>query len=244
MSRITLLLAASLLAFAVPAVAQERTYSERPWHLNLNLWGAGIDGSVGTSDVLIDVSSDTFDDTGIFGTLTWHDPDGSIGFIGSLYVMDTNPVGMIRTPGGPVPTSMDVDNSILEAAFSWNLGKPESRFELFGGVRHWDLDAKSVSPVAGTVSFGDSWSDLLVGANFAPRLGENWWLDLKLDYSGGETNGVWGAWVALTWAFSGRAAATLGLKYLNGDLETSKGPNSFSGDIELFGPALGVEFAF
>lgn len=243
MPRITLLFAALLLTLA-PALAQERSFFERPWHLNLNIWGAGIDGGVGTSDVLIDVSSDAFDDTGIFGTLTWHDPDGRIGFIGSLYVMDTNPAGVIRSAGVSIPTNMDIDNSILEAAFSWNLGKPDSRIDLFGGVRHWDLDAKSSSPAAGTASFGDSWSDLMLGVNFAPRLGENWQLNLKFDYSRGDSDGIWGAWAALIWAFSDPAAATLGIKYLSGDMDTSKGPDRFSGDVELFGPTLGVEFAF
>lgn len=244
MSRITLLLAALFFSFTAPAAAQDNSFFERPWRLNLNLWGAGIDGSVGTSDLLVDVSSDAFDDTGIFGTLTWHDPDGRVGFIGSLYVMDTNPAGMIRSGGVSIPTSMDVDNSILEAAFTWNLGKPDSRIDLFGGVRHWDLDAKSSSPVAGPASFGDSWSDLLLGVNFTPRLGENWRLDLRFDYSSGDSNGIWGVWAAVVWAFGDSAGATLGIKYLNADMDTSKGSNTFSGDVELLGPALGVEFAF
>jgi len=145
-------------------------------------------------------------------------------------------------------TDSSLDATIFEVAGVWSPGDGNYRgFELFAGLRYIDLsfdieiDPTNPALASRSVDAGESFSDLMVGARYTGRWGENdkFGFTLRGDGSWGVTEGTWNASGTFSWQ-AGPGAWLLGYRYLTGELE----PNRNVVELEVYGPIFGYGFSF
>jgi hypothetical protein len=260
MKRLGLLFLACLL-LATQVQGQESGYVGNvqgdKWAVGFYLWGTGMNGTLGVGpfDVPVDISfSDVLDnlDFGLFGHLEFH-ADNNFGFFTDLMFLDIS--GSANTSNGRITS--DLESTILEGAITYNLAGRESPFDLFAGFRYWDMDlaigfdtssaGKGVAfplPPGGISQSGSTdWTDFMLGARWIPRIGEKWWIALRGDIAGGnsETYNLAGSFI---WRFAGSAATQFGYRHMHVDIEEGAGLDRRSLEVDFSGPFAAIEFTF
>lgn len=239
---------------ATTAYAQNSGYlgadETNNWSMSIYMWGAGMDGTVGLGplDVPVDASfSDILDDLefAAFGHVEYN-AENNFGVFGDVMFIGLG--SNVTTESGNGSASADIDMWVLEGAVSYNLAGRESPFNLFAGVRYWDVEISSVVrtvvPETETSASGSvDWTDFMVGARWAPRLGEKWWALLRADIAFGDSD-TYNLSGGLVWRFARSASMPFGYRYMALDYETGSGLARRVLDIDMSGPFAAIEFSF
>lgn len=162
------------------------------------------------------------------------------------------------TSGGIVPvervTDAEFEQTMLEAFLSYRLGTDETRVDVFGGARYWDMDVDlQVTGPLGTSAFtrGDRWADPVFGVRVIHFLSDKWFIPVRGDIGG---FGRVGATSAFTWNIQGGVGYQFNkhfslitqYKALGDDFDNGKGgtPDFFRYDAIQHGPVFGLAFKF
>ncbi|NVO54818.1 hypothetical protein HW561_03330 [Rhodobacteraceae bacterium B1Z28] len=117
----------------------------------------------------------------------------------------------------------------------------KSRFEAFGGLRHWDLDLSTT--VAGfTASTDESWTDPLIGARYSGAINERWSVTAMGNVGGFDVGSKfqWEAVVQASWNWTDRIDVAGGYRHLSVDFQDSLNVI----DLILTGPYVALAFNF
>ena len=195
----SLLLSTVLISF--PASAQ----SDEEWQVSgaLNLWGAGIKGSL-INGTKIDVGfSDTLEnlDLTFMGTLEARKSKWSM--VGDLIYL-----GVSQDTGATLPSGAGVDAEVtglvLNLIGGHNLLDTEDgRIDVIFGARHIDLETKikAVGPGAIGTRDGDAW-DAIIGIRGQRFIDEKWYLPYHFDVGAGDSDSTWQALVGVGYRYN------------------------------------------
>lgn len=168
--------------------------SGEEWQVSgaLNLWGAGIQGTLGNGTD-IDVSfSDILDnlDLTLMGNLEARKSKWSI--LGDLIYTSSS-----QDTGATLPTGAGVDVEVTSLVFNFiggrNLSDTENgRVDFIFGTRYLDLEnkIKAVGPGAIVEANGDTF-DAIVGIRGQRLIDEKWYLPYHLDVGAGDSDLTW-----------------------------------------------------
>lgn len=235
-----------LLAVSAPAVAEWRG-SDKNWRITPILWTVDMEGTttIGDRTVPIDLSfSDILDETdfALSFALSYVNRDRSrFGFLGDVTYMKLSPTSAV----GELTINQDIDLVMGELGVTYDLGSTRSPLQILLGARFYDFDLTfSGLPLGATRSDSAGFTDVLLGVNYLPQVGEKWWLQIIGGYSGGDSNGVPGFYFGALWQFKRTLALVFGYRYLGLDFEDGFGPTRIAMDVDLQSPLIGLEIAF
>jgi hypothetical protein len=211
------------------------------------LWGAGFDGTVGSSDGSngrIDVSS-AFGDLELGGIMLMADwRKGPWRVFGDWTYANVSSDASV--PFGVVFSGAEatVRGHVLEAAVGHALyDRDGATADVFVGLRMIDvtvdLDLRQALLPQRRVSADDRWLDGVVGLRGEAPIGGHWRIGGYLDVGGGGSDATWQANGWLGYRF-GWGHIVGGWRHLYVDYETP----SFRLDAALSGPFLGAQFRF
>lgn len=181
--------AAPMLVLAsAAAVAQEKPADEWHWSLAPYLWVISLDGQNQTHDSGNDIDRPiSLDlDAAISGL--------EFGLLGHLEARKSNwgwfvdfayvELEIESNIGPLVLDDIGFDGLETEVAAIYRPGGPKGTFDVFAGLRYWDLSLEV--PITASLSYTEdvSWTDLMAGARYTPRLSEKWGLSLRADVAG------------------------------------------------------------
>ncbi|AHD03104.1 outer membrane protein [Leisingera methylohalidivorans] len=139
------------------------------------------------------------------------------------------------------------DQNIAEAVVTYRFGQGRDRVEVFGGLRHWDVDVTAFLP-GGAVRRGGTWTDPIAGLRWERRLSPRFSLSLEGDIGGfgAGSDRSWSAMGGLIYHRWERASIYvmyrgLGVDYQDGTRGTD---GFFRHDAETHGLLAGVGFRF
>ncbi|MBY6137944.1 outer membrane beta-barrel protein [Leisingera daeponensis] len=184
-----LLAALALLA----AAALARAEGSWQWQLTPFVLAPSIDSTteLGRSggDVEID-AGDAFDQLQAGGMLQFEGVHSSnLGFRLRYSILDADADG--ATEMGPA--SVRYDQNLGEAVLTYRFARGRNRFEVFGGLRHWEVDVTAAVP-GGTLRRGADWTDPIAGFRWERRLSDDISLALEADIGlGGGSDKSWSA---------------------------------------------------
>ncbi|WP_170337854.1 hypothetical protein [Ruegeria arenilitoris] len=138
--------------------------------------------------------------------------------------------------------SWELDGIMTSLAGSYAVAEDsQSRIEVLGGLRHWDLDLSTT--VAGfTASTDQSWTDPIIGARYSRALNERWKL-AAMGNIGGFGYGSkfqWEALVQANWSWTETVDVAAGYRHLSVDFEDGRNVV----DLILTGPYVALAFKF
>jgi hypothetical protein len=121
-------------------------------------------------------------------------------------------------------------------------------FEPLAGARFLWVDTSLGFPNQ-KVSDSASVIDPMIGGRIAYHITDTVALWFRGDVAGfgisdSQTRLTYNLLAGLEWRFSSRASAVAGWRYMDIDLETGSGRNTFNADIQMSGPFLAVNFHF
>ncbi|KIC39410.1 hypothetical protein [Leisingera sp. ANG-M7] len=186
------LAAAAGLAGAVAAAAGESWQ----WQLTPFMVAPSIDSTTELGwtggDVSID-AGDVFDQLQAGGMLQFEGTHYSnFGFRLRYAVLDADSNALSSVgPGG-----VRYDQNLAEALVTYRFGRGLDQFEVFGGLRHWDVDVTASLPGA-ALWRGADWTDPVVGMRWERRLSDNFSVTLEGDIGG------FGAGSEESWSLAG-----------------------------------------
>lgn len=238
---------------AVAAVAGAPAAQAAPeWHITPYLWGAGFDGTIGAAGgdsglgdrVQVDFGSlsDNLRMGGFMLNGSWR--DGRLTAFGDWTYAKVKSDAPTNVPNLVSSVSGEVKGNILQANVGYDLmGSPASHFDVYGGVRFYDLDVTMGinSNILNDHSLTGSanWADGVVGARWATQFGGAWQAYAQGDVGGGGSKLSYQAIAAIGYKFSWGSVFG-GWRYLHIDYED--GPYRL--DAALTGPMLGASFQF
>ncbi|KIC19075.1 outer membrane protein [Leisingera sp. ANG-DT] len=237
-----MLAAAAVLAAAAPA----RTEGSWQWQLTPFVLAPSIDSTtelgLAGGDVEID-AGDAFDQLRAGGMLQFEGFHSSnFGFRLRYSILDADADG--ATAMGPA--SVRYDQNLGEAVMTYRFERGLDQFELFGGVRHWDVDVTASLP-GGMVRRGADWTDPVAGFRWQRRLSDDLSLMLEGDIGfGGSSDESWSAMGGVIYDRWDRASIYvmyrgLGVEYQEGTRGT---PGFFRHDAVTHSLLAGVGFRF
>ncbi|MEX0305060.1 MAG: hypothetical protein AB3N24_21800 [Leisingera sp.] len=193
-------------------------------------------------DVSID-AGDVFDQLQAGGMLQFEGVHASnFGFRLRYGVLDSD--ANAASAGGVLPVSFD--QNLGEAVVTYHFGRGRDRFELFGGLRHWDVDVIAELGT-GTLRRGGDWTDPIAGLRWQRRLSPDFSVLLEGDVGfAGDSEQSWSALGGLVYDRWERASIYvlyrgLGVEYEEG----TRGTNSFfRHDAVTHSLLAGVGFKF
>ena len=212
--------------------------SDEEWQVSgaLNLWAAGIQGTLGNGTD-IDVSfSDILDslDLTLMGNLEARKSKWSI--LGDLIYL-----GVSQDTGATLPTGAGVDVEVTGLVFNFIGGRSLSdnengRVDFIFGTRYLDLETKvrAVGPGAIRTVDGDAF-DAIVGIRGQRFIDEKWYLPYQLDVGAGDSDLTWQGIFGVGYRY-GWGDLTVAYRHLEWDA-SDDGPID---DINFSGP--GVQF--
>ena len=236
---ITLLLSLAL----APQAAQAQ--SDWKWDLTPYLWGA---------DTTLDAR---VNDASLGGTLTFGDlldkldmalllnlqgrgegPFGMLADLTYISMSESNTLPAGRTIGS------DVEVTIFDLAGTYALS---DNADVLLGLRRLALDTSlSITPPGLSPSFDEALNDVLFGVRFMGDLADNWDYAIRLDGSGGDTEGTWGAMALFGYNFGNGDGNRLwfGYRHLEADTESDQIRGLLATDITFSGPIVGYQIRF
>lgn len=226
----------------LPLQAEDWTHEIAPY-----VWGAGMDGTTGLGGVSADVDAS-------FGDIL---DNLELGFMGMYrgtrdrfsVTIDAVYMGLgatARGPGDLVKADVDMDQAALEADLGYEVLE---HLTVFGGLRYNDLsvEVETNGPLGRQSVDGDeNWVDPVVGALYVLPFAEQWSATFRGDIGGFGIGSdfAWQGLASLRWQASPSFGVLAAYRYISMDYESGSGSKSFTYDMAMSGPALGVVFTF
>ncbi len=143
----------------------------------------------------------------------------------------------------------ELDLSIVEFGGFFRPSGKDSGIDYLFGVRSINVDKTLlVTPVSGgpTQRFDSNpnFTDVFGGVRYLHRFNDDWDLNLRGDYSFGDSEGTLNLLASLGYRFNGTFALNLGYRHLAIEFEDNANGAVESTDIEMSGPLLGFLFRF
>ncbi len=252
-TKLSLMLAASMLASAGTASAADWIVAPYVWVPNISADVTNLDIAVGENP------SNGNGNTNILDYLVWgfmlhtEAQGDDWGFLNEITYADLSE-GNKRTydfGDGNVTFNQQASNQdwIVDLAVVWAPGdKAFVGFEPYAGIRYLDvqfgLDLKlqdANNTLKYSAGFDDSWTDFLIGAKYTVPVSEKWALNFRGDYSFGDTDGTW--LLAANAIYATKTGAwAFGYRYMGIDLPIGNTKSNL--DLSLYGPQVGYAFKF
>ncbi|OED48734.1 hypothetical protein AB838_09450 [Rhodobacteraceae bacterium (ex Bugula neritina AB1)] len=171
-----------LAAGAVLAAAPAYSGGSWQWHLTPFVLAPSIESTTELGrtggDVEID-AGDAFGQLQAGGMLQFEGFHSSnFGFRLRYSILDADADGA----GSGGAAVVRFDQNLGEAVVAYRFDRGGAQLEVFGGVRHWDVDVAASLP-GGTLHRGADWSDVIAGMRWERRLSEDLSLALEGDIS-------------------------------------------------------------
>lgn len=117
----------------------------------------------------------------------------------------------------------------------------QSRLEVFGGLRHWDLDL-STTVLGLTATTDQSWTDPIIGARYSYALNPRWHLSGMGNIGGFDVGSdfQWEAVLQASWQWTDRVNVAGGYRHLSVDFKEGREVI----DLILTGPYVALAFNF
>jgi len=240
---------------SAPTVAQES--GDRDWTYSIEpyLFGSSIKGSASMGRVegaVVDVNfSDILENLKMAGMLHFeaqHRSGWGIVFdYGFVDLAADTSVGF----GGTIDAR--VQQGVLEALASHQIGSGTGALELIAGIRWWDNKVNATfDPLIwnGSVSatINDDWVDPVVGLRWTNALSDRWQLRLRGDVGGFGVGSEfsWNASATALYQMNDRFDLEFGYKAIDVDYDNGKASNDgyFAYDTTTHGPLLGLIIKF
>lgn len=143
----------------------------------------------------------------------------------------------------------ELDVGIAELGGFFRPSGTDSGIDYLFGVRNVNVEKTLLAtPVGGgpTQRFdSDSdFTDVYGGARYLHRFNDNWDLNLRGDYSFGDSEGTWNLLASVGYRFNKTFALNLGYRHLAIEFENTISGGVETTDIEMSGPLLGFLFRF
>ncbi len=144
---------------------------------------------------------------------------------------------------------VELDASLIELGGFFRPSGTDRGVDYLFGVRNINIEKTLLAtPVGGgpTQRFdGDSdFTDVYGGARYLYRINDNWDLNLRGDYSFGDSEGTWNLLASVGYRFNKTFALNLGYRHLVIEFEENVSGGVTTTDIEFSGPLLGFLFRF
>jgi hypothetical protein len=236
-----------LLLLAPPvSVAAETEWLVAPyiWLSDITLdQSSGVSGGISASDLL--------DKTDSAGMIRIEAARNRWGF-----TADYLWVGLSESVTIPLPPpflgfglNAELDVSIFELGGFFRPSGSDSGIDYLFGLRNINVDKTliAIPPLGGPAQRfdGDSdFTDVFGGARYLHRINDNWDLNLRGDYSFGDSEGTWNLLAGIGYRFNKTFALNLGYRHLAIEFEDNVSGGVETTDIELSGPLLGFLFRF
>lgn len=220
-------------------------------------WLPGIQGAQERQDgsPIVDLDgASLFDALEGFFFGTFEARKGKVGvFVDLAYAnlgMDGSATGTIIPGANPANAAIDTKFLMSTAAVAYRFHDDGSRWvDAYGGLRYFDVETDFALSVPGigfsaTRSADASWVDGIVGIRGHMPIGGRFAVTGLADVGGfgiGSSSDLsWQVIGTLDYSFSEKFIGRLGYRYLSIDKTSS----SLSMDIEMFGPMIGLTWAF
>ncbi len=136
----------------------------------------------------------------------------------------------------------ELDGIMVSAVASYTTWENDrARAELFGGLRHWDLD---LSTTVGRfeASTNQSWTDPIIGARYSQALSPRWSLAAMGNVGGFDVGSKfqWEAALQASWQWTDRVNVAGGYRHLSVDFQGQEDVI----DLILTGPYVALAFNF
>jgi hypothetical protein len=243
--KVTLWLA--LLSLTTPSLsaAQEAEWLVAPylWFSDVTLdQSSGASGGISASDLL-----DKTDSAGMIRVEAARNRWGFTVDYVWVAVSDNATIPLPLPLGTNVIAELDV--SMVELGGFFRPSGEDRGVDYLFGLRNINVDKTLLAtPVGGgpTQRFdGDSdFTDVYAGARYLHRFNNNWDLNLRGDYSFGDSEGTWNLLASVGYRFNQHFALNLGYRHLAIEFEDNVSGGVETTDIELSGPVLGFLFRF
>lgn len=204
---------------------------------------SGVSGGISASD-LLDVADSA-------GMIRMEAAFNRWGFMVDYLWVGVSEGASIALPPPFVGFSLlvELDVSIVELGGFYRPSGTDSGVDFLFGARNINVDKTLLATPGGggpTQRFdGDSqFTDAYAGARFLQRLNDNWDLNLRGDYSFGDSEGTLNLLASVGYRFNETFALNLGYRHLAIEFEESVSGGVETTDIELSGPFLGLLFRF
>jgi hypothetical protein len=213
------------------------------------LWGAGLEGDIGTRSALptaeVDASfRDILENTDIGLMLVGEARYRRWGAFADLAYLSVSADG--DTPGplfGDAEAEADTLVATLGAAYRV-VDRAEGWLDLVAGGRLWSVDTDvtfetGLLPKRKT-GVSESWADPVVGLRGQIDLGSGFAATAYADIGGGASDLTWQVLGTLDYRFSDRVEARIGYRHLSVDYSDG----GFVWDVEMSGPIIGLSVRF
>jgi hypothetical protein len=200
-------------------------------------------------DTDIDIGPDDIFDTLELGGMIYLEAFHENGFGASLgyAFMDLSDEG--SGPAGFTSAEVDIYQGIFEGYLYYRTETAKGPLDVFGGIRHWDLDVDLdyKGPITSeSFDSGDDWVDPIVGVRWMPQISDDWSLSLRGDIGGFGvgSNFTWNLQGSAIWDFADAMSLVLQYRALSVDYcDGTQGTSSrFCYDTITHGPAIGIAF--
>ncbi len=237
----------ALLLMLAPMIS---TAAETEWLVAPYIWlsditldqSSGVSGGISASDLL--------DKSDSVGMIRVEAARNHWGFTVDYLWLDVSEGATIPLPP-PFGTNLiaELDVSIVDLGGFFRPSGSDSGVDYLFGIRNINVEKTLLAtPVGGgpTQRFdGDSeFTDVFGGARYLHRFDDNWDLNLRGDYSFGDSEGTWNLLASIGYRFNKTFALNLGYRHLAIEFEETVSGGVETTDLELSGPLLGFLFRF
>ncbi|UWQ40081.1 hypothetical protein K3718_10915 [Leisingera aquaemixtae] len=240
-------IAGPALAALLGTAAAAQDLSGWRWQLTPFVLAPSVESTTELGRAAGDVSfeaSDVFDQLQAGGMLQFEGVHSSrFGFRLRYALLDSDATG--SSPAGALPVTYD--QNVAEAVVTYSFGRGRDSFQLFGGVRHWDVDVIAGLP-GGSVRQGAEWTDPIAGLRWQRRVSPEFSILLEGDIGGFGTGSdqSWSAMGGLVYDRWERASIYVMYRGLGVDYQKgTRGTGSFfRHDAVTHGLLAGIGFKF
>jgi len=154
---------------------------------------------------------------------------------------------MKGSEGSAVAADLTIDAQLHEAFVAHEFA---AGWEWMLGARYQEIDASldlsSGGSSLGSVDSSHSWIDPIVGLRYHTELGRDWWLHARADAGGFGVGSdlALNASLVASYQVSSLFGVTLGYRALNVDFQDRGSNERLAYDLSMYGPMIGVSFAF
>lgn len=241
---IKIILAGLVLSQPATSVAQEAEWLLAPyiWLSDVTLdQSSGVSGEISASD-LLDVSDSA-------GMIRMEAARNHWGFTLDYVWVDVSQSANPTLPPPFVGSNLlaEMNVSIVELGGFYRPSGEDKGVDFLLGVRNLNVDKTLlVTPGGGgpTQRFDSDpqFTDAYVGARYLHRMNDNWDMNLRGDYSFGDSEGTLNLLASIGYRFNKNFALNLGYRHLAIEFEENVSGGVATTDIELSGPFLGFLF--